>query len=94
MKTNFFSIEEDQLILDLIHNNNNKTKNELTEILFNKYNKKRKRGSYRAKIDNAINYTLGKGGLENTSNQQKVVIDDFLRRNCKDTFVQKLKDLK
>ena len=33
MKTNFFSIEEDQLILDLIHNNNNKTKNELTENL-------------------------------------------------------------
>lgn len=38
MKTNFFSIEENQFILDLIHNNNNKTKNELMEFVVKLFN--------------------------------------------------------
>lgn len=94
MKKNYYSIDEDKYLIELIYENEHLNIKSIAYSAFNRFNNKRPEGSYRMRIHNAKNYLLGDGGLSNTALQQKNIIDGFLRKNSKDKLINQIKSLK
>ena len=93
MKKNYYSIEEDKYIIEIINDNKNLNIKSIAYSAFNKFEKKRSESSYIMRIHNARNYLLDDVGLSNIAEQQKDVINNFLKENPEDKLINQMRSL-